>query len=41
MGEMEIISMPGKGTKVTVRKWLRKQYEQFGTKENITNITLQ
>jgi len=41
MGELEIQSQLGKGTTVTVRKWLKKLYEQSGAARNNTHITYQ
>ncbi|MCE5250025.1 anti-sigma regulatory factor [bacterium] len=38
MGELEIQSQVGKGTTVTVRKWLKKQYEQSGAAGNNKHI---
>jgi serine/threonine-protein kinase RsbT len=39
MGEMDIKSEIGKGTTVTVRKWLRKVYEQPVTAPSISNFS--
>lgn len=41
MGELEIQSQVGKGTTVTVRKWLKKLYEQSGAARNNNHIAYQ
>lgn len=41
MGELEIQSQLGKGTTVTVRKWLKKQYEQSVATKNNKYLTSQ